>query len=152
VNVVTFPERRGDPDRELKNKIKAEAAGILNWALDGLRRLRERGCFEIPNTVKAATEEFQQNNDIPFLFIQDACIVSEDIRIQSSILYTAYRGWCEDNGHKPQSSRTIADDWKRLGKKMGFEKKTIQGRRFYQGISLKPEENLNQDDFAWDPN
>jgi putative DNA primase/helicase len=34
---------REDPD--LRERLMAEAAGVLNWSLDGLRRLRERGHF-----------------------------------------------------------------------------------------------------------
>lgn len=40
-----------------------EAPGILNWALDGLDRLRERGRFELPKTVKAAIEKFKAGNN-----------------------------------------------------------------------------------------
>ena len=44
VKVVTFPTI---PEHErlpkLKEAVQIEAAGILNWALDGLRRLRARG-------------------------------------------------------------------------------------------------------------
>ncbi len=38
----------GKEDRKLKRKLKPELAGILNMALDGLDRLRERGHFVMP--------------------------------------------------------------------------------------------------------
>lgn len=49
VKFLAFPRLQGKPDPEVKERIKAEGAGILNWALEGLHRLRERGRFEAPS-------------------------------------------------------------------------------------------------------
>lgn len=135
VKVVTFPERKTQTDPGVKEKIKTEGSGILNWALEGLRTLRERGCFEIPACVSEATEEFQKTNDVPALFVEEACIASKEEQIQSSTLYNAYKRWCEINGHKHQSNTSISGEWKRLG----YTKKTINGRKFYQGLKLNRE-------------
>lgn len=51
---------------------------ILNMALDGLDRLREREHFEIPSDVKAASEVYQTINDVPKLFIVDCCQTGPD--------------------------------------------------------------------------
>jgi P4 family phage/plasmid primase-like protien len=139
VKVVSFPaipEAERDPG--LKEAIKAEGAGILNWALDGLDRLRKRGHFEIPQAVRDATESFRQNNDIPARFVDDCCLIGNDnqgnpYRAQAGALYKAYRSWCNENGHQPQSSTSIADDWKRLG----FEKRRPGGINHWFGVGLK---------------
>ena len=61
-------------------------------------------------------------------------MVGEKLEASSSLLYSRYKGWCEDNGHKPQSSTRLADDWKRLG----FEKLPPRsGRMFWRGVALK---------------
>ena len=132
VKVVSFPDLMVEPDRGLKSRIRAEAPGILNWALAGLRRLKERGDFKIPFCVKEATANFQKTNDIPALFVEEACVRSNDDQVQAQVLYEAYRDWCDKSGHKPQSSTSISRDWNRLG----FEKKIINGRKFYQGLSV----------------
>jgi putative DNA primase/helicase len=133
VKVVPFPKLEKEPERDLKDKVKAEGAGILNWALEGLWRLKERGEFHIPASVREATADFQKTNDIPASFVKEACILSKEDRVQSAELYKAYARWCEANGHKAQSSTSIAQHWRRLG----FEKRTIRGRTFYQGLTLK---------------
>lgn len=135
VKVVTFPLLKPKVDTELKKKIRSEGAGILNWALEGLRTLRERGCFEIPACVSEATKEFQKTNDVPALFVEEACIASEGEKIQASKLYDAYKEWCFINGHKPQSSTSISGEWQRLG----YTKKTVNGRKYYQGLKLNLE-------------
>jgi P4 family phage/plasmid primase-like protien len=134
VKVVTFPKlAEGQQDPEIKRHIEQEGAGILNWALEGLRRLKERGYFEIPAGVVGATKQFKKNNDVPCLFVEDRCIQGADLKVQAIELYNEYKDWCLDNGHRPQSSTRVAHDWERLG----FERTTINGRRFYWGVGLR---------------
>jgi putative DNA primase/helicase len=60
VKVISFPGMADkDRDRKVKETIKLEGAGILNWALTGLRRLQARGQFAIPAEVQNDTEEFR---------------------------------------------------------------------------------------------
>jgi putative DNA primase/helicase len=134
VKVVTFPAlAENERDPKIKRAIETEGAGILNWALDGLRRLKERGHFEVPAGVEDATKQFRENNDVPALFVEDRCIRGADLKVQASQLYDEYKDWCIDNGHRPQSSTRVADDWARLG----FEKTASNGRRFYRGVALR---------------
>ncbi len=134
VKVVTFPQlSESARDPQIKRCIEQEGAGILNWALQGLRRLKERGHFDVPVGVIDATRQFQEHNDVPALFVEDRCIREADLKVQASQLYDEYKDWCIDNGHRPQSSTRVADDWARLG----FEKTTSNGRRFYRGVGLR---------------
>jgi P4 family phage/plasmid primase-like protien len=137
VKVIKFPAlAEKDRDPRIKEEIKKEGAGILNWALEGLRRLRARTYFDVPACVKDATTDFQKNNDIPAVFIAEKCVIGPDYRIQSQALYDAYRAWCEGNGHKSASSTSLAGEWERLG----FSKYSSNGRVFWKGIGLKLEE------------
>jgi P4 family phage/plasmid primase-like protien len=134
VKVVEFPQLAEDErDPKIKHAIEQEGAGILNWALEGLWRLKERGHFEVPTGVEDATKQFRENNDVPALFIEDRCIQGADLKVQASQLYTEYKAWCLENGHRPMSSTRLADDWARLG----FEKTASNGRRFYRGVTLR---------------
>lgn len=134
VKVVEFPAIAPDKrDPMLKENIAREGAGILNWALIGLERLRKRGRFDVPAAVIGATDSFKQFNDIPANFVAECCITGPDCRAGATELYNAYRQWCESNGHKPQSSTSLATDWKR----MGFEKYLAGGRSNWRFVGLK---------------
>jgi putative DNA primase/helicase len=137
VKVVSFPKLAVEPDRQVKEEIKGEGAGILNWALEGLSRLRERGHFEIPEVVREATEDFRRTSDVPRMFVEAACITSDDesCEEQAQTLYEWYRTWCLENGHKPMSSTAVAKEWVRLG----FQKRTLHGRTRYRGVKVDPE-------------
>lgn len=134
VKVLQFPARSAaDRDPDLKRRVELEGAGILNWALEGLYRLRERGYFEIPDCMQEATEEFRKTNDVPGLFVEECCIPDPREGAGAQKLYDAYKWWCEDNGHKPQSSTSIAKDWQRLG----FKRARSGGRTTYEGFRLR---------------
>lgn len=136
--IVIFPPLpESEKDSGLKGQIKTEGAGILNWALMGLDRLHKNGGFTIPPEVLAATDEFHQNNDPESAFITERCevnLLDPALHEQSSILYNSYRTWCIDNGHKPKSSTSVSNDWKR----MGFGKTHIVGKVYWTGVRLLP--------------
>ncbi len=132
LEIEPIPEGERDPG--IKEAIKGEGAGILVWALEGLRRLRKRGHFEIPKSVQSATDEFKLTNDVPAMFIAEACITTDadSCKEQAQKLYEAYRHWCRINGHQPLSSTKVAGEWIRLG----FRKTTINGRSYYRGVKV----------------
>jgi len=137
VKVIRFPAlHENKKNIDLKEQIKTEGAGILNWALEGLARLQARGKFEIPQCVQDATKDFQEHNDIPKMFLDDIDaridLLDKNCRTPSQYLYDQYDLWCKRNGHKSLSSTRMADEWKRLG----FEKvKTAQGM-FWVGVEV----------------
>jgi putative DNA primase/helicase len=134
VKIVEFPALKGKRDPAVKEWVKAEGPGILNWALEGLARLRERGGFEFPESVISATAEFEKSNDIAAQFVEEQCIVAMPHEVASNMLYSRYKGWCEDNGHRPMSNNRIGEEWKRLG----FTPfKGSGGRRFWKGLRTR---------------
>ncbi len=137
VKVIKLPVlAEEDRDPCIKEAIKNEGAGILNWALAGLKRLKERGYFEIPSCVRDATQDFQLTNDIPAVFVNETCFLSAGSKVRSGVLYQHYSDWCFRNGHKPQSSTSIAAEWERLG----FEKRREATGIFWHGIELRANE------------
>lgn len=133
VKVLSFPELQGERRPEIKELVKAEGPGILNWALDGLERLLERGLFEFPQSVVTATEEFQISNDLPAQFVDERCLVGPSHKVSTRYLYEKYKEWAVEGGHKPASINRVAEDWKRLG----FEYKPTKTGRFWIGVTLK---------------
>lgn len=138
VKIVEFPPLTRERRPEVKEYIKAEGAGILNWALDGLSRLLDRGNFDFPESVKSATTEFEYSNDLPAQFVEEKCEAGEDKEVSASLLYSNYADWCKGNGHKPMSSTRVAEDWRRLG----FHRRQLKGRYFWCGIELRGGEEL----------
>lgn len=135
VKVIRFPAlAEAERDPSVKERIAQEGAGILNWALIGLERLLKRGTFDVPQSVKDATTDFQHSNDTPAVFVAECCTLDKNASTKSSELYAEYSAWCVRNGHKPQSSTSMAREWERLG--LAKEKRT--SGMFWVGILIKP--------------
>lgn len=115
VSIVRFPALKGAADPSLKEQIKGEGAGILNWCLDGLERLNQRGRFDLPEVVQEATVQFRDGCDVEKAFADERLKLGPDLMIRSRDLYALYATWCRESGHKAKSLTRIAEDWSRLG-------------------------------------
>lgn len=98
-----FGNNKADIDR-LDNIIRnpKEMAGILNFMLEGLQRLRSRGRFKIPDSCAEAKEEWlgQANNVVRFLKeTVEKSIGSVECMCDLNTFYGMhYYTWCDNNG------------------------------------------------------
>ncbi len=126
-------ERR--QDRTLKSKFHEEASGILAWIVRGCLQYQQQGLAP-PSKVKAAVEEYRQEEDIVGDWIEERCVVSnnEDISTTANRLYEDFDDWWQSY----QGSRTPTATW--WGRKMGkkFNKVKKHGTKYYLGITIQP--------------
>ena len=91
-------------DLHIKDKLKSEISGIMNWALDGLERLLERGdLMPEPRAVQEQKEEFIEETDSVWAFCQDHVHFSTAAKhgCKAGDLYEAYKAYCEADLKKP---------------------------------------------------
>jgi putative DNA primase/helicase len=82
-------------DRTLERRLDGEIAGILNWAIIGLYRLRARGTFTMPESSIEARDEIVRGASNVRAFVQDRCDVAETLtHTTEADLYGAYCAWC----------------------------------------------------------
>lgn len=106
VKVIPFNRHfeEHEQDKGLKKLFqKPESlSGILNWCLDGLRRLNEEG-LSMPKSIQAATEEYQKASDKMGLFFDEAMVADPFGEVRMELLYPVYRQWCDKNGYKAEA-------------------------------------------------
>ena len=98
---VTVPVE--DVDRELPAKLAAEASGILNWLLDGLRDWLDNGLIT-PGDVVDATAEYRQESDPLGRFLTACTASAQGERVQSSELHRLFLAWAKANGEREWSA------------------------------------------------
>ena len=128
-------------DPSVRAKIEREGAGILNWAMEGLRRLKDSGQtldMREPQSMREWRRAYQSANDVAATFVEERVERDPAARVQAQALYDAYYTYCVRNGFKPKSRNKIATDWARLG----FDAGSLNGRRFYRGIRLRNTEEM----------
>ena len=121
-------QRRRDPF--LLEKLKAEASGILAWIVSGCLEWQKTGLMA-PDTVKSATQSYQEEEDIIGHFLNDVCFSGPDKKVKANDFYSAYTKWCEENGHRPISGT-------KFGQRMSghFEWERGRSGKYYFGIGL----------------
>lgn len=104
---VIIPE--AEQDHKLANKIiKSELSGIMNWVIEGLRRLIKNESFTISNIVEKEIEDYRRESDTCLLFIEHKNIV-QDMVFHTSLqkLYDLYKQFCIENNYRPYSNRSF---------------------------------------------
>lgn len=132
---VTIPERKRDPD--LPRKLRAEADGILAWAVEGCRAWQDRG-LNPPEPVLVATNEYRSEQDILAAFIEECCFLGNGGTVGATDLYCVYKKWSESRGEHPRSQRRFGLALRERGLEHDKdpEKRTV----IYKGIALRQPE------------
>jgi putative DNA primase/helicase len=129
----------GKEDRQLESKINGELPGILNWALEGYERLRQRGSFIQPESGKTVLEDLEELSSPISMFIKEKCRIEPGAQVECSELYQAWRDWCESQGREhPGTQQTFGRDLKAALPEVRVSRPRIDGERIrvYEGVSL----------------
>jgi P4 family phage/plasmid primase-like protien len=109
---VQFPNRIRETNAQIRDydQVLAKTPGLLsaflNRALEGLSRLISQGRFTPSANSTEALEEYRRECNSAYDFLKEFCrFDNPDGWIAKSILYSRYRGWSDDSGRKPMSSR-----------------------------------------------
>lgn len=122
-------ERRAD--KNLWDKIKPEASGILAWLVRGCLLWQQQG-LDPPAKVIEATHKYQRDEDLIGDFIDECCEKGEDFEEGSTDLYTAFEEWWKRSISKhPYKHKK----WGRL-MKAKFESIKTGGKYRYYGLRL----------------
>ncbi|VTT96514.1 Predicted ATPase OS=uncultured Gemmatimonadales bacterium HF0770_11C06 PE=4 SV=1: Prim-Pol: D5_N: Pox_D5 [Gemmataceae bacterium] len=100
--VIPEAERVAGMDKPRHWDTIGETPGMLNWALAGLKSLREVGKFTVPACVRAAVDEHKKDSNPTADFLADHVRAAEgDAAIPSLDLYKWYSWWMRDHGYAP---------------------------------------------------
>lgn len=119
-------------------------SAILNWLLEGYRRLRNEGLF-LPKSVKDATERYQHDSDKMALFFEDNLVADDAAEELTSTVYARYKGWCQENGSYPEGMKNFKQGLQAFAQvvrkrpKRGGEKTTVLiGYRLISEFDVPP--------------
>jgi putative DNA primase/helicase len=135
IHLIPFTQSfEGRENKQLKDELRKELPGILNWIIAGTA-LWLRDGLNPPNTVKAATEAYRRESDPLTPFIEVCCIegtddVGQPFRMQASAAFNAYERFV--SGPERLSHRAF---YKAMEQR--FEKRNAKRQQFYIGVGLR---------------
>jgi len=101
--------------------VENELAGVLNLALEGLQRLRERGRFELPKSCTSAKDQWFLSNSQIHQFLEDCFVKHANKRLPFSVVWGAYNVWCHDNGIRMNMAKhRLKNVLSDIGAKLGY--------------------------------
>jgi P4 family phage/plasmid primase-like protien len=102
------------PDKGLREKLKAELPGILNRAIDGLRRLTLNEAFTQSKSVIEAKKAYIRSNDNVRVFVEECVIAKAESTIVKKNFYQVYEIWCDRYGERAISQKALKDALKKI--------------------------------------
>ncbi len=97
-----IPEDRRDP--MLASKLLAEISGIMNWALDGLDRLKQRQHLPKVESISLQLKDYKEESDSIFAYYLSHFSIGgmRESKLTVANLYPNYVNWCQDEGRFPK--------------------------------------------------
>ena len=129
---VTIPEH--EKDKKLPEKLHAERAGILAWAIRGCLDWQQNGLGE-SEEVSMATADYRREMDVLAAFMEECCVLSEDVHAEATPLYNVFRKWCVTAGEPEKSQTRFGSMLRDRGFKDGKHSQTR--RKLWRGIGLR---------------
>ena len=128
----------GREDRLLKPKLEAELQGIMNWALDGLDRLRMCGEFIEPAASKSAKTRLVYQSDPIHGFIDERCTLETGAATDKSVLYAEFVRYCELMNARVPPMNSFSDKLMDSYSSIADSKRTGEDGRVpcYRGVRL----------------
>jgi putative DNA primase/helicase len=125
--------RPEQPDPHLAAALRAEAPGILAWAIEGCLAWQRQG-LGMPSAVKDATDDYFADQDTLAQWLAEKCDrTNSKAETSSAGLYRDWLGWAERRGEAPGSNKSFSAALERHHSK----KKNPYGVMVFVGVALR---------------
>jgi putative DNA primase/helicase len=131
----------GREDPGLTDRLLGELPGILNWAIEGWRRLTDRGYFLQPASSADAIDQLEDLASPLSAFLRERAIVAPEREVHCDHLFNAWSDWCKAQGRDhPGTKQTFGRDLRAALPRLAISQprsETGNRERLYQGIGLQ---------------
>ena len=125
-------------DKSLKYKFQREKEGILNWALEGLKRLYENNFeFSENELTDGVKKEYKRENNNVISFVEECCELDSLFSCSRIELYEAYKEFCVEAGLKALSQIKFN---KELEGNFNITRSRSGKLRLWNGVRIKLED------------
>ncbi|HXG54015.1 MAG TPA: phage/plasmid primase, P4 family [Vicinamibacterales bacterium] len=126
--------QRFDVNPALADELRAEAAGILAWAVRGCTAWQREG-LQPPDIVRDATREYEQDSDPLAGFLAEACEVAPLAEVGASDIFEHYRHWAESHGLTERERMSSTKFGTKFAER--FEREHRRSGKVYTGVARR---------------
>jgi putative DNA primase/helicase len=121
--------RSDHKDPDLNRKLDSELSGILNWCLEGSKRVINNRELSVSSEMRLLFAQVQRENN-PFLIFLETCWeADDDHETLNDVFYLSYRRWAQSNGLRPLGKIKLMENAKKAGVKSFTRMHTVNGKR-----------------------
>ena len=118
-------------DKALKEKLSAEAPGILAWMVRGCLSWQADG-LDAPEAVTDAVDEYRRDSDVLAGFLEEACDLGDDFETPASAFYATYKAWAERAGMTEREMLKATGFGRKVSER--FRRVRTRGGAVYLGV------------------
>lgn len=132
----------GREDRSLDAALAAELPGVLNWAIEGWRRLRAEGRLAQPASSLALVQAMDRLASPIKAFLDEECQMGAALSVAKDDLYRRFKHWAEDADYTWRGSKELFGKnlQAAVGQHIRETRPNLGGKRqwAWAGIGLRP--------------
>lgn len=130
-------------DTGLAERLRAEAGGILAWAIQGCLQWQRVG-LQAPDRVRAATADYLEQQDVLGLWLAE-CVNTSSGRARRGDLYRSFKSWAEDAGEYvlPQKRFVAALESR------GFRSMVVRGTPYVEGLEIRSDRDSGREPWPY---
>lgn len=148
--IVPFPQKfeSDEQDKELTDKLLVELPGILNWAIIGLKRLRENNYqFSYCTAIEECHRTYNVEQNPVREFFLEHIVLKEGARIRQSDFHDIYLRWLNEQGIDDKGTKSRQKFWRYFKIVLANEgipivTKKVRGTVYFEGMEFVRLENL----------
>ncbi len=150
---VTITEENKDYDLESK-VIANELPAILNFAIDGMRRLSKQGSFTEAKAMKEAMNSYKESSNHVATFLEEERYEAVDPSLKKGTsltdLFQDFKYWCLALGHNPYSATYLSNELNHLGY-IGYKNSSkhyrIVKKKLEKETGFKPVNHISKSEY-----
>ena len=150
--VIPFDHTFGPDDQipkdvlDVRLQAPSELSGMLNKALDGLRRVQRQRRFSEPESTQAAWRDFHATTDPLAVWLDRYTIDDPDCFVSQQALRVAYNATMERDGRPAMTKTAFGTALRKLRPNIEDRQRTVTGRVQWCYIGIGIPEHSEDDD------
>ena len=131
-----------EQDRGLLEKLYAELPGILNFAMEGLQRLRQQQYrLSSAKRIDDALEQYQQAQHPVLQFFEELVSIDENAKVKRPLFYDVYKIWARQNERDDCNRVGRQEFWGMMRsimdlKQIEYDEVKVGGTIYMKGVSI----------------
>jgi len=143
-NIIPFTHTPENPDKELKDKLRAEYPAILRWMIDGCLDWQKNGLVRPPVVIEATAEYFSEQDSVR-QWIEECCDTGGTLLSDTTEnLYASWTAYITASGEKPGTKKSFSQSLLQQGFELVAETPGHRKKRGFLRISVKAKDTSSQ--------